>query len=604
MAAPMEAPPVLSTPDNHIFEDPTPPVKNLNAHRLSDEELYLTYEIERTVKEIRQGQWQRVALQFPDEMLVDAPRVFEGLERCFRADPKPLESQEPFAVLKTAESTENDGLETNMQHLSLTTPVASNTAISEKLYILADTSYGSCCVDEVAAEHVSADVVIHYGRSCLSPTSHLPVIYVFTSRTLPLGPVIDAFKATFPDKEEKIVLMADVTYSSHILQLRIALGMEGYNHLWRTEVIHDPSSPLPNRTVPEAVKADPKELQNYSLFHISNPPTSLLLILSSRLANIHIYPTDTPSAPKTTLHTSTSMTLRRRYALITSLTTTPIFGILINTLSVSNYQSMASHVQEMIRAAGKKSYTFVVGKVNAAKVANFSEIGGWVVIGCWESSLIESKEFYRPIITPWELAMVLQSDERRVWTGEWVGDFNDMLFRADDAKKWKGKVSGTEIDEQEEHHRKEDWEGEGENVADANGDYDSEPESAPPEYDLRSGRYISHSRPLLSENPPPVSAVGKLGVTEASSGDTNGSTKASSGALTRRGPSSIARVGNAVSPGAEYLKSQRTWTGLGSDFHVPSEIGYEDEPEKGALVEEGRRGIAKGYVVGDKGSQH
>jgi diphthamide biosynthesis protein 2 len=51
------------------------------------------------------------------------------------------------------------------------------------------------------------------------------------------------------------------------------------------------------------------------------------------------------------------------------------------------------HVQDQILAAGKKSYTFVVGKVNAAKLANFSEVGGWVVIGCWESSLIESKDF-------------------------------------------------------------------------------------------------------------------------------------------------------------------------------------------------------------------
>jgi len=36
------------------------------------------------------------------------------------------------------------------------------------LYVLADTSYGSCCVDEVAAEHVDSKLIIHYGHSCLS----------------------------------------------------------------------------------------------------------------------------------------------------------------------------------------------------------------------------------------------------------------------------------------------------------------------------------------------------------------------------------------------------------------------------------------------------
>jgi diphthamide biosynthesis protein 2 len=47
--------------------------------------------------------------------------------------------------------------------------------VEERLYILADSSYGTYCVDEVAAEHVDADVV-HYGRSCQSPPSRLPVV--------------------------------------------------------------------------------------------------------------------------------------------------------------------------------------------------------------------------------------------------------------------------------------------------------------------------------------------------------------------------------------------------------------------------------------------
>lgn len=39
---------------------------------------------------------------------------------------------------------------------------------SVKLYVMADTTYGSCCVDEVGAAHVGAECVIHYGHTCLS----------------------------------------------------------------------------------------------------------------------------------------------------------------------------------------------------------------------------------------------------------------------------------------------------------------------------------------------------------------------------------------------------------------------------------------------------
>lgn len=38
-----------------------------------------------------------------------------------------------------------------------------------RLFIMADTTYGSCCVDEVGACHANADCVIHYGHTCLSP---------------------------------------------------------------------------------------------------------------------------------------------------------------------------------------------------------------------------------------------------------------------------------------------------------------------------------------------------------------------------------------------------------------------------------------------------
>jgi diphthamide biosynthesis protein 2 len=82
----------------------------------------------------------QVALQFPDELLCDSVPIYHSLKRA----------------------------------------VDSNT----ELYVLADTSYGrcgphlfthqyrltgnSCCVDEVAAQHVDADAVVHYGHACMS----------------------------------------------------------------------------------------------------------------------------------------------------------------------------------------------------------------------------------------------------------------------------------------------------------------------------------------------------------------------------------------------------------------------------------------------------
>ena len=536
--------PVLSTPDEHIFQEPTDTSFSSAFPTLTKDEVRKVYEIDRTAAEILAGGWSNVALQFPDEMLRDAPTVFALLKDSLAA-----ESTTKNVTSSTVASLSNTLEESNLEDKAVQTR-------DWKLTILADTSYGSCCVDEIAAEHVDAQVVVHYGRTCLSPTARLPVIYVFTVKPLDVRSVTSAFEQTYSTKDSKVFLLADVPYQGHVEQVAAQLLANGYSNLYAPSIIHDPASPIPNRRIPEEVTQDSTALANYSVFHISDPPPSLLLTLSSRVSSINIFPTDGPSHTiSQSVDRSTAQALRRRYALVTKLSAVPIFGILINTLSVKNYMSVLQHVKDMITAAGKKYYTFVVGKVNAAKVANFSEVGGWVVIGCWESSLIESKDFWKPIITPFELKLALTHERDRLWTGEWNSNFQALL---DNVSSGNDEPSA-EDDEQ------------------LNSDEDE-----PPVYDFRTGRYVSQTRPMgrprHSRNTPASSD----------------STATSGTSLIKRATGDIATIGGQVSPAAEFLRSQRTWRGLGSD----REIAYQHD-EAGAQMEEGRGGIARGYAVGE-----
>lgn len=565
--------PVLSTPAEYILEKATFAASPGSESSLSEEQLYIQYEIQRTIKEIRDGRWKRIALQFPDEMLTDAPHVFErlrdGLRNARRNPPKPVtvqSSREPQEEIRDVAA----DLGNTTLNESTTTATAEDPSedVEERLTILADTSYGACCVDEVAAEHVDAEVVVHYGRSCLSPTARLPVIYIYTSKPLDLDATSASFKATYPTKDEKIVLMSDIPYAHHITTLNDQLKADGYEYLFATEVIRDPSSLLPNRTIPDEVKDDPEKIKEFSIFHISDPPTALLLVLSSRVRRIHMFPTEGPTRASSLQEASTLASLRRRYGLVTRLPAIPVIGILINTLSVSNYMAALSHCQKLILRAGKKSYVFVVGKVNPAKLANFAEIGAWVVIGCWESSLIESKDFLAPLVTPFELEAGLAGDERRQWSGEWVADFQEVVERA--------KRDG------------EDMNGVGEEAGEAAWD-EEESDDEPPDFDLRTGRYVSRSRPVRRQRPSGQHSL-----------DPNGKTTPAappSSALVQRAKGDVATINGAISPAAEFLRSKRTWQGLGSDY----EVVYERDEEgriRGAGMEEGRVGLARGYAVG------
>ncbi|KAH6623458.1 major facilitator superfamily domain-containing protein [Chaetomium tenue] len=518
MATELSAAPVLSTPAEQGFEYAVVPSETeAQLPPRDDEELQIRYDIAWT------------AIRFPDHMLRDAPWVVNALNAEFKF----------------------------LSRQANTSPAA------EKITILADTSYSACCVDEIAAEHADADVVLHYGRSCLSPTSRLPVLYIFTHHNLDRDETLAAFEKQYPDKDAAVVLMADVTYQDHIRTLASELHIRGYTNLLSTDIIHDPTGPIPNRSLviprqtpeldpfPTTLSAD--ALKTHSIFHISQPPTALLLALSSRVLSLHIHPT--PSSLNTPPQQfSTPRLLGRRYARLLTLASAGIIGILVNTLSVTNYLASADTIRKQIAAAGKKSYTVVVGKLNPAKLANFAEVDGWVVVGCWESALVEDDAgFFKPVVTPFELGVALMGDERRVWSGEWWGGIEG---------EGEGGGNGVEAGVDED---------------------DDEEESAPPEFDLRTGKLVSHSRPMRN-------GVGRANGKPKVEVNAAGTETKSSSALALRPKAELATVNGVVSPGAEYLRAQRTWQGLGSDYVA----------EESTAIEEGRSGVARGYTVGSE----
>lgn len=74
-------------------------------------------------------------------------------------------------------------------------------------------------MDEVAAEHIGADCIVHYGRSCLSPSTRLPLMYVFGKRPINIQECAMAFRELYPDRQSHVIILYDVTYSYAIGRL-------------------------------------------------------------------------------------------------------------------------------------------------------------------------------------------------------------------------------------------------------------------------------------------------------------------------------------------------------------------------------------------------
>lgn len=460
-------------------------------------------QVQRCVEYILKHNHKKVALQFPDSLLVDSVAVTEALIR----------------------------------------------GCNQHVFVLADTVYGSCCVDEVAAEHAAADMIIHYGVSCLSQASRTPVLFVFGRRPISIPKAAKAFETLLEnDAARKAVVLYDVEYAHCIEELEALMskggdesGARGYSEIvWSrlaipeptegggytsracrpqtaaaaagggccgggggdgegsacqsnvvadaapsatseaasappastpaegncgndsgscatcpppsTTAIASPAGSSADRSVPtpaeaegSKVGAEEKEaaaaeaaaafgrsfeladgcsISDYVMLYIgpeSHTLTNLMLQYSQ--SEFYSYDPVKNDARKETLNASKA--LRRRYYMVQVAKDAKTVGILAGTLGVADYLQVLSDLKQLCKNAGKKTYTFIMGKLNPAKLANFMEIDCFVLIACRENTLIESRDFYRPIVTPFELELACVKGKE--WTGEYELDFRRIL---------------------------------------------------------------------------------------------------------------------------------------------------------------------------------
>ncbi|KAI0702377.1 diphthamide biosynthesis protein [Cerioporus squamosus] len=462
------------------------------------------FDIERTVKEIEDGDYKRIALQFPDELLPHSVPIFRLLK--------------------------------------------SKIADTRELYVLADTSYGSCCVDEVAAQHVDADALVHYGHACMSQTSRLPVIYVLGKKPIDVAHCAESFigalNAHSSIAERRTVLLRyDVGYAHQAVALISELQSKLPSD---TRVLHTPvpliaypSSAGQHRTSnrlqdpgTDDTEASP---ENSVILYIGAESLALTNLLLTH-ASYEVYSYNAKTGTAQLESGRTNKLLMRRYAAVQRARDADVIGILVGTLGVANYLPLISHLRDIIKRAHKKSYTLSVGKINPAKLGNFLEIECFVLVACPENSLLDAKEFLRPIVTPYELEVALQPTQ--TWTGRYVLDFEQLLKEQKDAVEGESQYAPPESTEEE--------------------DIDQ------PVFSLVTGRY-RHAK--------------RYGDADGPSTDETGD---SSAVVLRNQENALSKMGDSAA--AQFLQS-RTFQGL------ETRIG-QDAP---SLLEQGRSGIARGY---------
>lgn len=321
--------------------------------------------------------------------------------------------------------------------------------------VLGDTSYGDCCVDCVAAEHVGSDGIIHFGNTCFAPTEKLPVLYVFTRLSnIKLEDIINQINKKFNEnnKPKNSAIFYDVPYH-HIFttfpstedmkniyicrppfeKYGVSTGIDNGNIISDNDIPENDCIQcgrlIPN-TLFETINAQSNDsedtLSEWNIVYVGHSDIySQYLALTFPRAHHYLYLPD----KKIFVEANSNVTkaLMRRYYSIEKTKDAERIGILVGTLGVVKYCDIIEKCRDTIKRAGKRQYTFLVGKPNSAKLANFPEIDVFVVVACPLNSIElvigniskgrdrTGTEFLRPIITPYELDVAL--NPKQEWNG-------------------------------------------------------------------------------------------------------------------------------------------------------------------------------------------
>ncbi|XP_018561728.1 2-(3-amino-3-carboxypropyl)histidine synthase subunit 2 [Anoplophora glabripennis] len=305
------------------------------------EDLDSVYEIYKCVDWIKSNNFQKVCLQFPDYLLPDSSEVAFKLQ----------------------------------------------SILSQIVYVLGDTAYESCCIDYIAAAHINADAIIHFGPVCFSKTSaNIPYLNVYEKHFLNVEKLKASFEEKFGGGNSGITILIDAGYIH--LSDDIQVAFQAYKNV-----------------KVQKIDEDPLVIKNKVIIFLGSSERKLMNIeFTFQPKQLYYYDGSIKQCEAQT------KVLKRRNYLMEKIRDSKTIGIVIGTLGVQNYLKIIERLKSLIKSRGKKYYLISVGKPTVAKLANFQEIEIYVVVTCSLSEIYENRDFYRPIVTPFDVEAALNPD--------------------------------------------------------------------------------------------------------------------------------------------------------------------------------------------------
>ena len=278
--------------------------------------------------------------------------------------------------------------------------------------ILGDVTFGACCVDDLGAAALGCDFLVHYGHSCLVPVGDMArgvrVLYVFVDIAFDVAHAAAAVRAAFAPST-RLALAGTIQFAGALGAARAALA-----------------DTFASLAVPQARPLSPGEVLGCTAPDLGAggdaPPDALVFFADGRF-HLEALMIRNPDVPAFRYDPYAKALTRERYdaagmraeradaiarAAAAAARGAP-WGVVLGTLGRQGSPRVLDSFLAAAAARGVATFTLLLAEISPAKLAAFGAgVGAWVQVACPRLSIDWGAGFAgAPLLTPFEARVAL-----------------------------------------------------------------------------------------------------------------------------------------------------------------------------------------------------
>lgn len=273
--------------------------------------------------------------------------------------------------------------------------------------IMGDVTYGACCVDDFTAKALGADLLVHYGHSCLIPvdqTVGIKVLYIFVDIKIDALHFIESVKLNFP-KTQKLAFVSTIQFVATLHAAAKELRLADY------DIFVPQSKPLSPGEILGCTS--PKLPTDTWIIYLGDGRFHLeSAMIANPMAKAFKYD---PYEKKFTeeLYDHIQMRHNRKTA-IDQARNAKKFGLILGTLGRQGSVKVLEYLQTRITFHKRQAIIILLSEVFPTKLQLFKDIDAFIQVACPRLSIDWGTAFPKPLLTPYELSVCLGDAEWRL----------------------------------------------------------------------------------------------------------------------------------------------------------------------------------------------